>query len=130
MVFSIISHDMDTHFMITRILRQNKGVVVLALLVLACFGFFSLFNPESLPVLFLLVPFVLIFAISYLLSSIISQSFFAVGPVGSRVISLITGVMVVALLVMQSISQVTVRDLLLCLVIAVILVWYVARVSS
>lgn len=47
-----------------------------------------------------------------------------------RVISLTVSIMPVLLLLMRSITQLTIKDVLLCLFITIIMVWYSAKVNS
>jgi hypothetical protein len=92
--------------------------------------FFITFNPNSLPLIMFVLPFVLIFILIYQTCRLIMNTFFSLKPRQERIVLLVISVMPVVMLVIQSITQLTVRDVILCLAITVILVWYGVRVNA
>lgn len=92
--------------------------------------FFLAFNPNNLPLVVFLVPFILLFALFYMTGRLVLRTFFSLRPSQERIVLLVTSAMPVVMLVIQSITQLTVRDVILCLAITVIIVWYGVKVNT
>lgn len=92
--------------------------------------FFVFFNPNNLPLVLFLAPFILIFVLLYQSVKLTLRTFFTLQPKQERVVILVLSIMPVVMLVIQSITQLTLRDVVLCLAITVILVWYGLKVNS
>lgn len=92
--------------------------------------FFASINPSSLPVGMLLAPFIVIFFVLYmtLYSSVLLFS----DKVSSTQIKLITTLVSTAclLLLIQSVTQLTIRDIVISLLIVTILIWYLSKTSK
>lgn len=97
----------------------------------ALLGFMMLFQPTKLPVVVLIVPFVLLFAAIYSLWNLINllrTRFFTKQTwQPSRRLSLTVSLSAVLLLVLQSLGQLTLRDVLTVVAIVVLGYAYVAR---
>ena len=92
--------------------------------------FFLVFNPNNLPLIMYVVPFVLVFILIYQTTNLLLDVFFSFKPKQKRIIQLVISIMPVVMLVIQSITQLTLRDVVLCLAITTIMVWYGARVYA
>ncbi len=114
----------STMFVMTKLQKQSTWLAV-GYLVAAIF--FMSVNPEKLSLIFILVPFLIIFGLSYTTINLVLGTFFNISQSQKRVVSLVLSIMPVLLLVIQSITQLTVRDVLLCVAITVILIWYSAK---
>lgn len=105
---------------------QKKSIWLAAGYFLAAIFFVSV-NPEKLPLIFILVPFLIIFGLLYATIYLILDTFFNISVHQRRIVALVLSIMPVLLLVIQSITQLTVRDVLLCIAITVIVIWYSAK---
>lgn len=102
---------------------------LLVLVALYTFGLlFLLFtNPEKLPLLLLILPFVYAFITLFLTIRLIVQLFTDSRALGNGVGLTIT-IFVILTLVLASIRQLSARDLLISLAITVILSWYLVKI--
>jgi hypothetical protein len=108
----------------------KKPIVRLASLYLLVGLFFVFFNPNNLPLILFIVPFILVFILIYQTAKLVVKTFFSLKPQQERIVLLVVSVMPVIMLVIQSITQLTVRDVILCLAITTILVWYGVRINA
>lgn len=110
--------------------QQKKRLLVFALLIIFTFGFFSVVDPGQLPVAAILVPFLLIFFILYLGVRLILSNFFRLNSASERTISFALSTLPVLLLIIQSITQLTIRDVLITVGILVIVIWYTVKINA
>lgn len=89
--------------------------------------FFIFINPEKMKLVYIFLPFLLIFGLLYWSIDTFILVFFSLVQSQRRIVSLVLSVMPVVLLVIQSITQLTIRDVVLCMVITVIIIWYISR---
>lgn len=107
--------------------KHRKQAIILALLYLFGFIFFMNTNPEELPLLLLVVPFVYIFLVLYLTILFICR----ILQVKSAIfVSLVVSVFGVLLFVLGSLHQLTIRDLVISLTLTCLLTWYVVRITN
>jgi hypothetical protein len=110
--------------------QTKKRLLTLLGIYLAVILFFVTVNPEKLPLVLLLLPFLLIFITSYLTLMLVLDTFFKIKTQPKRLIAFSVSVMPVLLLIIQSITQLTLRDVLLSLSIVVIIVWYTTKINA
>jgi len=108
----------------------KKRLLVLFSLATISTIFFSFINPGTLPVTLILLPFLLLFLIFYNGAYLLLETFFRFSKKTILVVSLCLSVFPVLLLVIQSITQLTLRDVLLTASIITILIWYVIKVNK
>lgn len=89
--------------------------------------FFIGVSPDTLPVILLLLPFVLILMTAYFGITIVLTLLFGRLSRLQFATSLIISGTVVFLLLVQSVTQLTVRDVVLTVSLCVLLVWYFSR---
>lgn len=106
----------------------QKKMIMLVLLCISIALFFMFSDPEQLPLVATLVPFILIFTALFVTIDISLEVFFALEKTKKRIISLVLSIMPVVLLLIQSITQLTIRDVILCTLITIIVVWYISRI--
>jgi hypothetical protein len=93
-------------------------------------------NPNSMPSIFLIVPFVLLFIANFLMTLLIlgllrsNNNYAATRFTRPRVMAVLIGGFPVLLLVLQSIGQLTVRDTAIACIILVLTYFYVMRTSG
>jgi len=109
---------------------NKKRLLILLGLYLFVFLFFIIVNPEKLPLVLLLLPFLLIFVTIYMTLILILDTFFKIKSQPKRLIAFSISVMPVLLLIIQSITQLTLRDVLLSISIVVIIVWYTTKLNA
>jgi len=109
-------------------LRKHRGqIIILALLYLFGIIFFMNTNPEELPLLALVVPFIYIFTVMYLTILLLCRLL----AVKSAVfVSMVVSVFGVLLLVLGSLHQLTVRDVVISIALTCLLTWYVIRITG
>lgn len=109
-------------------MTMNKKLIMLALAYLGGFLFFAFVNPEKLPLILILLPFIIIFLLIYISVQIVLDIFFTLKTKRqSHIISLVLAVMPVLMLIIQTVTQLTVRDVILSISITTILIWYSLR---
>lgn len=109
--------------------QKKKSIGLIAGYVVVAI-FFITVNPQNLSLIFILVPFGLIFILLYMTLTFGLDFFFTLSKHQKRVIALVASVMPVLLLVIQSITQLTMKDVLLCIAIAVIMLWYFIKLNQ
>ncbi len=107
--------------------RLQKNTLLLGFSYIAAAVFFVSVNPEKLSLIFILLPFLIIFGLIYATLNIVLDTFFDISIYQKRIVSLVLSIMPVLLLVIQSITQLTIRDVVLCLAITLIVIWYSAK---
>ncbi len=110
--------------------NTKKRLLILAGLYILVLLFFVTVNPEKLPLVLLLLPFGLIFLVLYMTLTLILDTFFKIKPQPKRLVAFSISVMPVLLLIIQSITQLTLRDVLLSMSIVVIVVWYTVKLNT
>lgn len=105
----------------------KRNLFILVLGYLLALIFFTSVSPEGLPLIYILVPFFIVFILLYATVNMILATFFDISRYQKRLISLVLSIMPVLLLIIQSITQLTIRDIILCLAITVIIIWYSSR---
>lgn len=110
--------------------HQKKRLISFVLLIIFSFIFFSVVDPGQLPVAAILLPFLLIFCILYLGVRLILSNFFRLSAASERTISFALSTLPVLLLVIQSITQLTIRDVLITIGILVIIIWYTIKINA
>lgn len=110
--------------------NRKKKLIKLGLFYLFVAGFFVLFNPDQLPLIFLLLPFILIFLTLYVTIVLVLRTFFSLRKRSEQLIAGSISIMPTLLLVIQSITQLTIRDVLLAISIVVVAVWYISKTST
>jgi hypothetical protein len=108
---------------------KGQSISLVGLLIGTTIFFISV-NPGTLPVALILLPFILLFLILLLGSNLLISYFFTISNKSRRVIALAVSVLPVLLLVIQSITQLTLRDVILTMAILVVIVWYSLRLNS
>ena len=107
-------------------LHNFRVVLVVLLLVAMLF----LTNPERLPLVFLILPFVLIFILFWIiLDMVLARKSEGLVPKNKKVIVVIMASVPVLLLVLQSIGQLSIRDLLIIIGLSAGLVFYFAKTN-
>lgn len=86
------------------------------------------FDPSRIPSLFLVVPFILLFIILLLATSMLLAYGKIDGPRNNKIAALCAGLPILVL-VLQSIGQLTARDVLTVAILFVISLFYVVRSS-
>lgn len=87
-------------------------------------------SPDSLPLPLVITPFILIFAILYLFTRLLLDGYAPnLGTRAKRGLSLIIAALPVLLLILQSISQLTARDLLITLGLILLLLFYFRKID-
>ena len=109
--------------------KTKKRLIILLGIYLVVLVFFISVNPEKLPLILLLLPFLLIFLVMYLSLIFVLDTFFKIKSQPKRLIAFSVSIMPVLLLIIQSITQLTLRDVLLSISIVVIVVWYTIKLN-
>lgn len=109
---------------------NNKRLAVLLSSYLLAILYFSAVNPENLSVLFILIPFIIIFGLLYITISLLLDLFLIIPKKQKHIITLVSSLMPTLLLIIQSITQLTIRDIILSLMIMIIIVWYSMKLKS
>jgi len=109
---------------------QHKWKQIVGLVALYAVGvlFLILTNPGKLPILFLLFPFVYFFGLLYLTARLIMGVRYQ--GMANRVIVVLVAAVPVLLLTLASIHQLTIKDVLLCIIIVGILAWYLIKIRQ
>lgn len=107
--------------------KLKKRYFWLMLGYIASFIFFISIRPEKLSLIFVLLPFFIIFILLYATINLVVNTFFNISHYSVKIISLVLSIMPVLLLVIQSITQLTIRDIILCIIITVIIIWYAIK---
>lgn len=107
--------------------KLKKRYFWLMLGYIASFVFFISIRPEKLSLIFVLLPFFIIFILLYATINLVVNTFFNISHYSVKIISLVLSIMPVLLLVIQSITQLTIRDIILCIIITVIIIWYAIK---
>ena len=107
--------------------NNRKQLIVLALLYLGGIVFFMNTNPQELPLLMLILPFAYLFITFYLTILFVCRLF----RVKSAVfVSLVIAVFGVLLLVLGSLHQLTIRDVIISVALTCLLTWYITRITG
>lgn len=89
--------------------------------------FFLTTSPENLPIALLVVPFLYMFVTTYLTTRFLVGQFLVKTPGRANILAGLTAVGVTLLLLLSSLHQLTIRDILLVFGIAVIFIWYLRK---
>lgn len=106
---------------------MGKKLITLGLAYFAAFLFFMLINPHKLPFALILLPFIILFLLIYMSVQVVLSVFFIINSRQKRVISLVLATMPVLMLIIQTVTQLTVRDVILSVSITIVLIWYSVR---
>ncbi len=109
--------------------KPQTNLLLLFIATLFVVVFFVFISPADLTLMFVFVPFILIFVILFWSIRTFLDLFFSLTTFRKRTISLVLSIMPVVMLVIQSVTQLTTRDVVLCLFITLIIVWYVSRID-
>lgn len=91
--------------------------------------FFTSVNPGKLPIGLLLVPFLVIFLVLYMTLYSLALVFFEEVNLGKKLIITSVASMATLLALIQTVTQLTLRDIVLAVAIVLILVWYLSKTS-
>lgn len=111
-------------------MKDKKRITVLAALYILGIILLMFTKPDGLPLIGLLLPFVYLFVVVYLTVELFARRGFRINPRFSKTIAIISSIFVSLLLVMRSITQLTLRDILLSVGIAGILTWYIVKLGK
>ena len=104
--------------------RQLIGLIALYAVGLL---FFMNTNPESLPLILLIIPFLYLFGVVYLTVLFVCRLL----QVRSAVfVALVVAIFGVLLFVLGSLHQLTLRDVIISLALTGLLTWYVVRITD
>lgn len=84
-------------------------------------------NPENLPLLLLVLPFLYLFATAYLTVLLVCR---VLGVKSAVFVSLVVAIFGVLLFVLGSLHQLTLRDVIISLALTALLTWYVIRITD
>jgi hypothetical protein len=108
--------------------KPNRRLLVVVLLSIATLTYMFAANPGDLPLPLLVVPFLLFLVIFYLVARWLLASFFSnLDRRTQKVAGLLLASLPVLLMVLQSIGQLSVRDLLIVFVLMAGLAFYLRR---
>lgn len=105
--------------------KHKPRLIVLFVLTLLIVLFFAFFSPESLPVGYLVVPFVLLFIWVYILSSTLYLIFF---KKENKPVSAFTAIFLIFVLLLGSLRQLSARDIILSISLLALLGWYANKI--
>ena len=112
-------------------IKNNYLLFLIPSTLLLLMFFFT--NPNSLPVYFLILPFILIFILLLSIFNILVTKIFFLNrksKIGRRkIITISSSLLLTILLALQSIGQLGIRDLLMVLILSTILIFYVNKAS-
>ncbi len=114
--------------MMNKTINKKKISLVVASYILAGFYFMTV-NPENLSLVFILIPFLIIFGLFFLSIGLFLDIFTKSSKKQKRLIAFVSSFIPTLLLVIQSITQLTIRDVILSSLILVIIIWYYKRNS-
>jgi uncharacterized membrane protein len=111
------------------LLFQKQQVGITLGLIIGLFVFMATTNPEHVSLGFLVLPMLLIAAISYMASKTVLNLFSGLAKDRKQrnTISIVISFMVASLLIFQSIGQLTLGDVLIVAFLGVVAVFYVTR---
>jgi hypothetical protein len=107
--------------------NHRKSALTLLLLYIGGLLFFMNTNPERLPLLLLIVPFIYIFAVLYLTILFVCR---LLAVKSAAFVSLVISIFGVLLFVLGSLHQLTLRDLIISVALTCLLTWYVIRLNG
>jgi len=107
--------------------KYHKQIVTLLALYGVGIVFFINTNPEELPLLVLIVPFIYIFTVLYLTVLLLCR---IIRLRSAVFVSLVISVFGVLLFVLGSLHQLTVRDTVISIALTGLLTWYVIRITG
>ena len=110
-------------------MQRRHVSMVLAVSTLLFVGILLMTNPTTLSSVFLIAPFLLLFIILWSASFLIMRSA-QFSRLRSARLSLLVGGVPVGLLLLQSIGQLAIRDVIIILLFFAIAYFYVARLST
>jgi len=111
----------------SRVGNHRKHLIILLGLYLVGFVFFMNTDPQELPLLLLILPFLYLFAVFYLTILYVCRLL----RVKSAVfVSLVISVFGVLLMVLGSLHQLTPRDVIISIALTSILTWYIVRTTG
>lgn len=104
---------------------------IIRLFILYGVGIFVLTTtkPDGWPLVALLIPFFYLFVVLYLSFELLIRRGFHLSERLSKTVAFIISIFITLLMVMRSITQLTIRDILLSVSIATILTWYIVKLS-
>jgi 4-amino-4-deoxy-L-arabinose transferase-like glycosyltransferase len=116
-----------------KIKTRKLKIILLILLYLSLPLFIFFTNPQNLPIPLLIMPVALLFAIIFVTVHLIITRKIKRSQVMSRtrllIISGVIAIVPVILIVLASIGQFTLRDIILASVIVIIIAWYLLKVD-
>lgn len=108
---------------------NKKRIILIVASYLLAFFYFAGVNPEKLSIIFVLVPFIIIFTVLYLTINLFIDIFLKISKTQKHIITLVCSLMPTLLLLIQSITQLTLRDIILSLMIMALIVWYSLKLN-
>lgn len=91
---------------------------------------FVISNPERLPIALLLVPFLYIYVMIYVGVLLMSIKMFSIPRLPSHLIAVSVSSVLVFLLVMRSLVDLSVLDVVIATIILIFFIWYVRRLYA
>lgn len=113
--------------MLRKLKQQKKHVIGLLVAYVSGILFFATTNPNELPLIMLVVPFLYLFAVFYMTILLFCRLLAIKSAV---LISVVISIFAVLLLVLGSLHQLTIRDMVISLALTVLLSWYVMRLTN
>ncbi len=108
-------------------LKLSKPTIAIGVMLLGAVIFFLSVNPGDLPLVALIGPFlylsVFLFLCFYQMSKLFRFN-------NLKLTSLILTILTVVLLVMSSLHQITIKDIVLSVTLTAILTWYITRLEA
>ena len=111
---------------------MRKNFIHNRLIILLIFGFFLILltNPNNLPISLLVVPFLYVYILLYQITFLVGSKMFDMKLAPARVVAFSLSSIVVFLLVMRSLINLSVLDVVIATMIVVFLIWYVRRLYA
>lgn len=108
-------------------LKLSKPTIAIVVMLLGAVIFFLSVNPGDLPLVALIGPFIYVFVFLFLCFYQLFK-FFRFNNL--KLASLIPTILIAVLLVMSSLHQITIKDVIIGVTLTVILSWYITRHQS
>ena len=84
-------------------------------------------NPEQLPIPLLLIPFLYMYVMVYLGVMLMSRKMFAIPRLPARMIAFSVSSVLIFLLVMRSLVNLSILDVVIATIILIFFIWYVRK---
>ena len=109
-----------------RSIKPSKQLVVITLVYVSGLCFFALTNPNKLPLVALIVPFVYMFLVFNLTIRYLGHR---LGITRANFIALLLSTLGVLLFILGSLHQLTLSDAIISLALSLMVGWYISRLS-